>query len=209
MIKRIATIALLAFIGGAAAASEADPLVYYLHGSIVEGDDPRPVHDRWGVYDYPFVVEALGSQGATVVSEHRAADTDVNEYANGLAAEIKEQIASGVPPQNITVVGFSKGGAIAILVSGLLDEPDVRFVFLAACANWLTLHPDIVPKGRILSIIEKSDRLGGSCDSFAARNENLGSYREISISTGKEHGAFYLPRAVWIDPLLAWIHEGG
>ena len=41
--------------------------VFYLHGRIVEDEGSRPVHERFGLYDYPAIVEALGADGATVV----------------------------------------------------------------------------------------------------------------------------------------------
>ena len=65
----------------------------------------------------------------------------------------------------------------------------------------------LIESGNILSIHEKSDAMVGSCEKLLPRNDNAGSFTEFEISTGKEHGAFYLPRAVWVEPLLAWIRE--
>ncbi len=31
------------------------------------------------------------------------------------------------------------------------------------------------------------------------------SFEEIVISTGKKHGAFFLPRDEWMKPLQAWV----
>ena len=33
--------------------------IFYSHGRIVEGVDTRPIHPRWGVYDFPAVTAAL------------------------------------------------------------------------------------------------------------------------------------------------------
>ena len=33
------------------------------------------------------------------------------------------------------------------------------------------------------------------------------SFKEIAISTGKKHGAFFQPLPEWIAPLRAWIEE--
>jgi hypothetical protein len=38
------------------------------------------------------------------------------------------------------------------------------------------------------------------------RSERPQSFEEIAISTGKLHGAFYLPLSEWISPLLDWVH---
>jgi hypothetical protein len=182
--------------------------IIYLHGRIIEDEGPRPVHERFGLYDYPAIVEALGANGATVEAEVRGSGTKAHEYARLVVERIEDMIATGTAPEDITVVGFSKGGSIAIFTSYFLGHPDVNFVFIAACADWLSSAPELTVSGNILSIYEESDALAGSCASLASRNENLSSFTELATSTGKEHGAFYLPRDYWVEPLLDWI-EGG
>ena len=54
--------------------------VFYLHGKIIE-QELRPTHPRWGLYDYPAVLEALAQDGITVISEQRAQGTDSQKYA--------------------------------------------------------------------------------------------------------------------------------
>jgi hypothetical protein len=179
--------------------------VFYLHGRIVEDEGPRPVHERFGLYDYPAIVEALGANGATVEAEVRESGTKAHEYAQIVVEEIENMIAAGTGPEDITVVGFSKGGSIAIFTSYFLGHPDVNFVFIAACADWISSAPQLTVSGNILSIYEESDALAGSCASLASRNETLSSFTELATSTGKEHGAFYLPGDAWVEPLLAWI----
>src|SRR3546814_10041826 len=98
----------------------------YLHGRIVEDLGPRPTDPRFGLYDYPAILEALASRGATVISSQRQPETNVNEYAGIVVAQVESLIHRGVPPENIVVVGFSKGGAIAIHVSSFLRRPEVR-----------------------------------------------------------------------------------
>lgn len=107
--------------------------VIYLHGRVVENLGPRPTESAFGLYDYPAILEALASRGATVISNQRPAGTNVNEYAGRVVARIEDAIHNGVPPANIVVVGFSRGGDIAIHVSSLLRRPQVRHVLLAAC----------------------------------------------------------------------------
>lgn len=209
MICNFRIIVLAAFLAVfSTVALAAEPTVFYLHGRIIEEKGVRPVHPKFGLYDYPAVVEALGSRGADVISEVRASGTVVDEYAKKTVADIEGLIAKGVAPDQIVVVGFSKGGAIAIYVSSLLDKPDVRFVFMASCGRWISSQPELRPTGHVLSVFEESDGIAGSCDELASRDEDLGSFREIEISTGKQHGAFYVPRAEWLEPVLDWIHGG-
>jgi hypothetical protein len=204
MMSRALVFVCLLFVGEVVFAGT----VFYLHGRIVEDEGPRPVHERFGLYDYPAIVEALGANGTTVVSEVRQSGTKAHEYARTIVEKFEELIETGAAPEDITVVGFSKGGSIAIFTSYFLGHPEVNFVFIAACADWISAAPDLTVSGNIFSIYEESDALAGSCASLASRNENLSSFTELVTSTGKEHGAFYLPRDDWVEPLLAWI-EGG
>jgi hypothetical protein len=197
------------FLACTTAAIAAEPTVYYLHGRIIEEKGVQPVHPKFGLYDYPAVVVALGTRGANVISEARASGTVVDEYAKKTVADIEGLIAGGVAADQIIVVGFSKGGAIAIYISSLLDNPDVRFVFMASCGRWISSQPELRPTGHVLSVIEESDGIAGSCDELAFRNKDLGSFQEIKISTGKQHGAFYVPRAEWLEPVLDYIHGDG
>lgn len=179
--------------------------IVYLHGRIIEVEGVQPVHERFGLYDYLGTIEALRANGATVISEVRPADTNVVEYAQKVVEQIEDLIASGEAAGNVTVVGFSKGGAIAIYVSSLLKNPEVNFVFLASCSEWISSAPGLSVNGNILSIFEKSDTLAGSCKQLVQRNSEISSFHEIKLSTGRGHGAFYLPRKAWVEPLLSWV----
>jgi hypothetical protein len=183
--------------------------LFYLHGRIIEDAGPTPTHPRYGLYDYPAVVEALGSRGAIVVSEVRASGTDTEQYARKTVADIEKLITDGISPEQIVVAGFSKGGGITIQTSRLLGRPGVRYVLLAACAGWISSYPDLRLTGRVLSIYEATDEIGTSCRDLAERGSDVVSFEELKISTGKEHGAFYLPRPVWVTPLLDWVHGDG
>lgn len=199
---RKSLIALCLLIAGDLAVAET---IFYLHGRIIEVEGAQPVHERFGLYDYLGTIEALRANGASVTSEVRPADTSVVEYARKVVDQIEDLIASGEPAGNVTVVGFSKGGAIAIYVSSLLRNPEVNFVFLASCSGWISSVPELSVNGNILSIFEKSDALAGSCKKLVQRNSEISSFHEIELSTGKGHGAFYLPRKAWIEPLLSWV----
>jgi hypothetical protein len=56
----------------------------------------------------------------------------------------------------------------------------------------------------VLSIYEISDTVK-SCLFLKNRSEQLKSFSEISINTGKGHGAFYIPLKDWIQPVKKWI----
>jgi pimeloyl-ACP methyl ester carboxylesterase len=180
--------------------------VFYLHGQIVQEVGPRPTHPRYGLYDYPLILEALAAGGITVISKRREPGTRPEEYAKLVAKQVKELLALGADPGNVTVVGFSLGGVITIRTSSLLDDTDINFVILAGCWDWIEDEPKIRLHGHVLSVFEESDQTT-SCDELAERAPQPLSFEEFSINTGKEHGAFYLPNDEWLDPVLAWIQR--
>jgi predicted esterase len=183
--------------------------LFYLHGAIIERAGVRPTHPKFGVYEYQKIVEAFAERGFVVISEARPEGTDGMFYAATVADQVRALINGGVPPEHITVVGFSKGGGIAIAASSMLANDDVNFVFMAACNPWLDSHPEIVGRGRMLSLRESSDELAGSCESFFGRSPSPHDHRELLLELGGGHGAFYRPRPEWIDPVVEWAMASG
>lgn len=183
--------------------------VVFLHGRIVEDKGPRPTHEQFGVYEYRQILDRLAAEGFQVISEARPQGTDIERYAAKVASQVQKLLRAGVPPERVSVVGFSKGGGIAILTSSLLRNDRVNFVFLAACGDWIFEQTRVRPSGRVLSIYEVSDRLGVSCKPLFDRGTPGMRKKEIRIQTGKEHGAFFQPRPEWLRPLVEWLRGAG
>ena len=108
---------------------------------------------------------------------------------------------------DVTVMGFSKGGAIAILASSRLRNERVNFVLLAICGGgeWAFERSGVDLSGRVLSIYETSDDYGQSCRSLVEAFTGVSDFEEIALSTGKQHGAFYAADSLWLDPVTEWI----
>lgn len=181
--------------------------VIYLHGRIIEEQGPHAVDERFGSYEYQQILDSLAASGAEVISEQRPRGTDFRAFGSRVADQVRRLLAAGVPAERIAVVGFSKGGAIAMVASALLADPRVTFVFLAPCGDWVNGRDDVDVRGRILSIYEASDELGTSCEPLFAQASEPGEHREIRIDTGAGHGAFFRPRPEWLDPLFEWIER--
>ncbi len=181
--------------------------IIYLHGRIIEEKGRRPTDERFGVYEFQQIIDTLAASGGQVIAEQRGAGTDFLKFGAHVAAQVRELISKGVPPERISVVGFSKGGGIAIVASAMLADPRITFVFLAPCGDWLHNRDDVDVGGRILSIYEKTDELGTSCQPLFKRATAPGVRRELMINTGLGHGAFFRPRAEWLGPLLEWIRQ--
>ena len=181
--------------------------LFYLHGRIIEDRGVRPVHERHGVYEYQKILETFGGAGFSVISEPRAKDTDVVQYAAKVVAQINALIKAGVAPGRITVVGASKGSGIAMYVSSLLKHRDVNFVIMAGCGEQTLKNAALNLYGRVLSIYDASDEGPGTCESLFARSEGLNKRRELKINLGLGHGFLYRPYPKWIDPVIEWAKQ--
>jgi len=176
--------------------------LFYLHGRIIEDKGRRPTHPRWGVYEYDQVLEALAATGAVVISEQRPPKTRPAAYARRVSAQVRRLLAAGVAPQRVGVVGFSKGGWIAHLISARLKAP-IRYVMLAMCPG--PRQPTRPLHGHVLSIRERSDGLSRSCDAIFSASPRAIEKRELLIDIGGGHGAFYRPHDAWLAPLTAFL----
>jgi hypothetical protein len=176
----------------------------YLHGRIVEEDGRRPTSPDFGTYEYDAILDSLRRGGFVVLSDQRPPGTDSDSFATHVTQQVDSLLRLGVSPQAITVVGFSKGGWIAILASSRLRNPAVSFVFMGACGPWAFQRPDLHVTGRLLSLYETSDSLGVSCAPMFARRGPGSQVREIALGLGLGHGTFFQPRSAWLSPAMAW-----
>jgi pimeloyl-ACP methyl ester carboxylesterase len=185
-----------------------DKYVFYSHGFLlegaVEGADATPTHPQFGKYDFPAIKRALSDVDYHLIAYLRPADTRPREFAQKLAQDVEGLILAGVQPENITLLGFSRGGAISILASNELKSARINTIILAGCAGLVQGDDKLQVYGKVLSIYETSDEVG-SCQFLFDRSPALRSFAEIAISTGKSHGAFYTPEPAWVIPVKAFI----
>lgn len=195
-------LALLATLGRA----QAEPrYVIYLHARIVEDSGGRrPTDPAFGTYEYDAILDSLRHAGFIVLSDQRPPRTDSDSFATHVARQVDSLLGRGVSPRAITVIGFSKGGWIAILASSRLRNSAISFVFMGACGPWAFERPDLHVTGRLLSLYETSDTLGVSCDPMFARRGPGSRVREVPLSLGLGHGTFFQPRSAWLAPAIAW-----
>ena len=177
--------------------------LFYLHGKIVEDQGAKAVSERYGAYEYDKIVEGFRAEGFNVVSEVRPKDTDVEKYAEKVAEQVRQLLKDGVSPENITVVGASRGAFITMLASTYIKNKNVNFVIIAGCSvskeflNLANLY------GNVLSIYEKSDTTG-SCKAVFDDAEGLNKQKEVMLETGLAHGFIYKPMREWLIPTLDW-----
>lgn len=179
----------------------------YLHNQFQETATEGEEHPVFGPYHYRQILEAFAERRFVVVSEQREPRADPVRWADRVAEQVRTLLQAGVSPRRVTVVGFSKGGAIAVLAASRVADPEVSYVVLAACGPWLDSAPDLRPTGRLLSIREASDGAAGSCRPLLDRAPDGIQTREIELHLGGGHGAFFTPRDEWIDPVVGWANQ--
>jgi hypothetical protein len=191
--------------------------VIYLHGAGVEKYGTMKADE-----DYYGIIKALQERGFTVISEVRSSGgpsiggatpggVKQIEYGKKVAGQVKSLIEKGVPPENVAVVGFSKGGMIALLAAAANENAKVHYVILAGClqpgkefySNYLN---NVAPKmkGRILSMYDAADPDFGSCQAFFSSAGDKVSSKEIKFETGQGHALFKKPVELWMNPLAEW-----
>lgn len=182
--------------------------VFYSHGLIVEGTNPRPEHPEYGVYEFPLIAEKIFEDGDfNLIAHHRPANTDASEYAENLAGWVDRLLEAGVNPGNITLIGFSRGAQITLMASAARRSTGINTVMMAVCFGGdFPSDPPIQLGGHVLSIYETSDAVK-SCSEILQRSEEALSTYEVAISTGRRHGAFYTPLSEWLEPLKIWLVE--
>lgn len=181
--------------------------VIYSHGLIVEGTDQKPISPKYGQYDFPGIKQALFSEGGfNLIAYQRPKNADFSEYVETLKSWVKRLLDAGVRPSRISLVGFSRGGQTTSYASSDLASEGINTALMAICKDGdFEREPPLILGGNLLSMYETSDELG-SCAKLAGRS-HLTSFKEVAISTGKGHGAFFQPRAEWVRPLKAWIAQ--
>jgi len=141
----------------------------------------------------------------------RAPDVTVDMAAAAVVEKVRELTNRGVAPERITVVGASHGAVIAMGVATLLGEPQLSFVLLGACNDWVfdTMRPRL--HGRILFIYEFGDRWGGTCNPLVTEGADVpadsSAFEEIELHAGLAHGFLYRPLPEWVAAALDWGHH--
>jgi len=178
--------------------------VFYSHGKIVEGNNAKPYHPDWGMYNFPAIKAQLADPNYTLIATHRAKNIKVKDAAEQLANSVNQLLRRGVKAKNISLVGFSRGGAITILAAQLLQSPQLNLALLASCLPWMKNNDSYRLIGAVFSIYETSDTVG-SCQFLLKQSTEVSIFKELAITTNRSHGAFYSPNPVWLTPLKQWL----
>ena len=102
--------------------------LFFLHNYYVEK------HGPYGACKYYDILQVFTDIDFTVISEVRSGKIVPTEYAKKIVGQVKRLMDAGVPPENITIAGHSKGGVITLCVASRLRNPMIGFVVMAGCS---------------------------------------------------------------------------
>jgi predicted esterase len=174
----------------------------FFHNYYVETKGPD------GDCKYYDILKAFTGRGFVVVSELRPKDASVLEYAKKATINIQKLLDAGVPQENITVAGHSKGAVIAIQIASLVGKPKVNYVIMAGCGikGLEKAYPDYsLLKGNFLSIYATSDKIAGSCSQVFSQAKQDVTSKEIALESAAGHQLFFKPTDVWFEPVSNWL----
>jgi hypothetical protein len=198
-IVAMATAILMAGLSGVAHAG--DKYLFYIHGCCIK---------KTGSEGYEAIVKDLKHSGFNVTFDLRYDDSDaeVKAYALKVAGQVKDLLAKGTAPGNITVSGYSLGSVTVLYASIAIANPKVNYVLLAGCPGKGARQFDIdymKVQGRILSIIDTKDDKFGSCQGRLPENA---LQKEVAFDSGSGHAIFRDPSEksikLWKEPLISW-----
>ena len=202
MKKLIAVIAGATSIFGFLGVSHAaEKHLFYIHGCCI---------DKVGGGAYETIVKDLQSAGFNVVFDLRTDDSTaaVQAYASKVAGQVKNLLAKGAAPEDITVSGYSLGSVTAMFASIEIANQRVNYVLIAGCPGKGARSFDIdyaKVQGRILSLVDVKDDRFESCKS---RLPESALRKEVEFDSGQGHQIFRYTTdkayKLWKEPLEAW-----
>lgn len=178
--------------------------IFYLHGRIIELQGINAISEDYGPYLYTDIIDSLSIENAIVYAQVRTEQTDFYDFCQQISHQVDSLINIGVNSQNISVIGASKGGVMAMYISHLNMHP-INYILLGANNDAIenyewNLH------GNILGIYEKTDTIAGkNYHEWIIRSNNVNQFVEIELNLELGHAFLYSPLLDWLKPTLNWI----
>ena len=186
--------------------AQAQNYIFLLHNMWLELEPKDVPHPEYGLCEYDKIIESFRKKGFIVISEIRPRGTNGNTYAGKVAGQVDSLMSKGIKPNNITVIGTSKGGYITQRVSALVKNDKVNYVFIGCCSE----KPDgpVTPwYGNILSIYERTDKWVSCQNEKKLAGNNITRFKEIELNTERKHGFLYKALPDWIEPAARWANQ--
>jgi len=179
--------------------------VIYLHGQIIEEQGINAHSTLFGKYAFEEIIDFLRNTPATVYADVHDSNVHFVHYCQQISNRIDSLILTGIRPNQITVLGASKGGVMAMIISNMNETP-INYIFLGSNNITIEQENDWSFNGRILGIYDLSDKLAGKpYDHWIEQSPNAKSFKQVELNTGVGHGFLYKPIDEWLLPTKEWI----
>ena len=182
--------------------------IIFLHNKFLETHTINDPHPKYGKVQLNEINQKFKKAGFSVLINKRHSSTDHDSAVNQVIHQI-DSIHKTNLKDTITVIGTSKGGYLAQMVSSKLKNPKINFVFIGSFQQSdIKEYPNINFCGNILTIHEKSDPFGVSA---IARKQTsklpIPNFKEIELNTGLNHGFLFQALDSWITPCIKWANN--
>jgi len=179
--------------------------LFYIHGRIIEEQGKNAYSEAFGRYELDSIISALKIQKSHVYYEVRKENVEPRAYAKKISKQIDSLLKSGIKPNDITVIGASKGAIIASNISDLNLNP-INYVLLAGNNAFQESTNDWKFHGQVLGIYEVSDSIAGKNYNYWKKSDNYTTkFEQLELKTNLGHGFLYKPLPEWIEPTKKWI----
>lgn len=178
--------------------------LFFFHNYYVEINGPD------GDCRYLDLLNAFAEEEVVVVSELRTRAVSPIDYAKKAVLNVQTLLNAGVPPENISISGHSKGGVIVLQMAALLQQADIRFIILAGCGitPLAYAYPDpLTIKGDFLSLFASSDKIAGSCNALLSSSRQGVSVSEVVLDSSYGHRLFFKPDSLWLAPVAQMLEK--
>lgn len=189
----------------------------YLHGAWPESHPLSEPHPKRGLFEYDKILAELAARDFEVISELRVGKPNPRKYTRTrVIPQINALLEKGIPANRITVVGFSKGGTMTLVLSAQARQPALNIVNLAGCGKGrfraaydsFLANDAAKMQGRMLSLYDQAETIAGTCKEAATLATRLTMTEEV-LKIGKGHGSFYGPHPAWLDRIASWSAASG
>lgn len=181
--------------------------VYYLHGRIIEIQGRNAISEEFGKYEFDDIVEALKDSNTIIIAEVRTENVEYFQYATKVSKEIDSLVDLGIKPEDITVIGASKGAIIASNISSI-NLNSINYIFLAGNNTFQEENNDWKFHGQVLCFYDDSDSIAGKNYDYWKNKRNFTTkFEQIKIDKKLGHGFLYKPYNEWVEPSKKWIQN--
>lgn len=182
--------------------------VIYMHSGRFAKGRTTYTDGGFGTFDHPKIVAALKDPDYHLIAYIRPYKEELDDASRQLGHEVQALLGEGVPPENITLIGFAEGSEIVFFASSILEKEKLNIVMLGGCIRQVVWNASIAVWGRVLSLYDADDDFAASCKVLLKRDGKIPSFKETVLNSGgKGHGLFFQPDDLWLVPLKKWIKE--